>query len=307
MYLLWERMTALGFENRRITIVRARVYINNLSILEDISFLRFSKEPGKFYRSIPIFGQNKGTNTFRMPTALDPKFWSLTSTGTNDKFPPQLIEIKKYDVTFETFTSEQTSENRYRRPWIVNFEVKSIRKSQNATNPVNLTPRALHLSPSCFKLDYRIKNPVLFRPSCDALFFRKFSHLLGYAVATKGIVTNYATPGPVKNETFPKIERVVVGLEIHTPINWNFHEILVELLKAMKEVGTLKGVILLVRQQSLRGQEILRIDDDLKKRVDGSPDVYTHPASVSMPRIACMATQTFESKTGWNGLDQTNG
>lgn len=144
-----------------------------MSILKDPLFLRSSKEPGKFYKSILIFGQNKGTNTFGMLIALDPKSWSLTSTGTNDKFPPQLIEIKKYDVTFETFTSEQTCENRNRRPWIINFEVKSIRKSQNVTIPVNLTPRALHLSPSCFKLDHRIKNPILFRPSATPPFFEK--------------------------------------------------------------------------------------------------------------------------------------
>ncbi|TGO45927.1 hypothetical protein BCON_0355g00060 [Botryotinia convoluta] len=256
----------------------------------------------------PILGQNEGPSPVEITAELDSKFWSLMNTGTNHNYPPQLIEIKKYDVTFEVLVTKQTSENSNRRPWIINFEVKSIRKSQKFTNLVNFTPRALHLSPSCFKLDYRIKNPILFRPSCDVLFFREFSHLLEYAVATKGIVTNHTASGPVTNETFPKIERVVVKSEVHTPINWNFHDVLVELLPVIKEIGTLKGVILLVGQQSPRGGGvgILRIDEDLKKLVDKSPNVYSPPVGVYMPRVTCMTMETFESTFGWYGLSQTD-
>ncbi|KAF7932658.1 uncharacterized protein EAE98_003957 [Botrytis deweyae] len=257
----------------------------------------------------PILGQNGGPNPVEITAALDPKFWSLKNTGTNDKFPPQLIEIKKYDFTFEVLASKQSRENINRRPWIVNFEVKSIRKSQKFTNLVNFTPRALHLSPNCFKLDYKIKNPMLFRPSCDVLFFQELAHLREYAVATKGIVTNHTASGPVTNETFPKIERVVVKFGGQTSISRDFRDILVELLPIIKEVGTLKGVILLVGQKSLERGEvgILRIDEDLKKLVDESSDVYPPPVGVFMPRVTCMAMETFESTFGWYGLDQTDG
>ncbi|KAF7939789.1 hypothetical protein EAE99_001594 [Botrytis elliptica] len=257
----------------------------------------------------PILGQNGGPNPVEITAALDPKFWSLKNTGTNDKFPPQLIEIKKYDFTFEVLASKQPRENSNRRPWIVNFEVKSIRKSQKFTNLVNFTPHALHLSPNCFKLDYKIKNPMLFRPSCDVLFLQELAHLREYAVATKGIVTNHPASGPVTNETFPKIERVVVKFGGQTPISRDFRDILVELLPIIKEVGTLKGVILLVGQKSLERGEvgILRIDEDLKKLVDESSDVYPPPVGVFMPRVTCMAMETFESTFGWYGLDQTDG
>ncbi|TGO36182.1 hypothetical protein BHYA_0133g00240 [Botrytis hyacinthi] len=235
---------------------------------------------------------NEGPDPVEIAAELDPKFWSLKNTGTNENYPPQLIEIKKYDFTFE----------------IVNFEVKSIRKSQNFTNLVNFTPRALHLSPSCFKLDYKIKNPILFRPSCDVLFFQEFAHLREYAIATKGIVTNYTASGPVTNENFPKVERVVVKSKVQMPISWSFHDILVELLPVIKEAGTLKGVILLVVRQSLQEREVgvLRIDEDLKKLVDESPDVYPPPVGVYMPRVTCMTMETFESTFGWYGLGQTD-
>ncbi|TGO12199.1 hypothetical protein BTUL_0093g00480 [Botrytis tulipae] len=253
-----------------------------------------------------IVSQNEGLDPVEIKAELDPKFWSLKSTGTNENYPPQLIEIKKYDFTFEVLANKKPRESSNRRPWIINFEVKSIRKSQKFTNLVNFTPRALHLSPSCFKLDYKIKNPILFRPSCDVLFFREFAHLLEYAVATKGIVTNYTASTPVANETFPKVERVVVKFEVHMPISWSFHDILVELLPVIKEAGTLKGVILLVVRQSLRenGVGFLRIDEDLKKLVDESPDVYPPPVGVHMPRVTCMTMETFESTFGWYGLGQ---
>ncbi|KAF7882558.1 uncharacterized protein EAF02_005921 [Botrytis sinoallii] len=246
----------------------------------------------------PILGQNKGPNPVEITAALDPKFWSLKNTGTNDKFPPQLIEIKKYDFTFEVLASKQQREN---------SQINS--KSQKFTNLINFTPRALHLSPNCFKLDCKIKNPILFRPSCDVFFFQELAHLREYAVATKGIVTNYTASGPVANETFPKIERVVVEFGAQTPISCDFRDILVELLPIIKEVGTLKGVILLVRRQSLERGEvgILRIDEDLKKLVDESSDVYSPPVGVFMPRVTCMAMETFESTFGGYGLDQTDG
>lgn len=256
----------------------------------------------------PILGQNGGPDPVEVTAELDPKFWSLKNTGTNENYPPQLIEIKKYDFAFEVLSNKKPRESSNRRPWIVNFEVRSIRKSQKSTNLVNFTPRALHLSPSCFRLDYKIKNPILFRPSCDVLFFREFSHLREYAIATKGIVTNYTASTPVSNETFPKVERVVVKFEVKMPISWSFHDILVELLPVIKEAGTLKGVILLVLRQSLQGCEkgILRIDEELKGLVDESPDVYPPPVGVYMPRVTCMTMETFESTFGWYGLDQTD-
>ncbi|KAF7946358.1 hypothetical protein EAE96_009357 [Botrytis aclada] len=251
--------------------------------------------------------QHEGPDPVQISAELDPKFWSIKITGTNDRFPPQLIEAKKYDATVETLASRQTSQYSNQRPWIINFEIKSIRKSQNFTNHVNITPRALHVSPSCLKLDYRIKNPMLFRPSCDVLFFRECSHLLEYAVATKGIVTNHTASAPVTNETFPKVERVVVKFEVHKPTNCAYHDILVELLPVIKEIGTLRGIILLVGRQSLRGElEALRIDEDLKRLVDGSPDVYLPSEGVYMPRVTCMTMETFKSTFGWHGLSQTD-
>ncbi|KAF5869727.1 uncharacterized protein Bfra_010927 [Botrytis fragariae] len=283
---------------------RARVCINDLSMLWDTLFLRSSQQPTKLRKwRLQSLSRDEGSNP------LDPKFWSLKSTGTNDEFPPQLIEIKKYDVKFEALANGQASDYSNRRPWIINFEVKSIRKSQNFPKSVNFIPCALHLSPSCFKLDYKIKNPMFFRPSCDVLFFREFSHLLEYAVATKGIVTNHTALGLVTNETFPKVERLVVEFEVRKPINWTFHDVLVGLFPVIKEVGTLKGLILLVGRQSLRGGEIgtFRIDEDLKKPVDESPGVYSPPVGVYMPKVTCMTMETFESTFDWYELGQTDG
>ncbi|KAF7918138.1 uncharacterized protein EAE97_011909 [Botrytis byssoidea] len=255
-----------------------------------------------------IIGQNEGPSPVEGTAELDPKFWSLKKTGTNEYYPPQLIEVENYDFTLEVLANKKPRESGNRRPWIVNFEVKSILKSQKITNLVNFTPRALHLSPSCFKLDYKIKNPILFRPSCDVLFFREFAHLREYAIATKGVVTSYTASTPVANETFPKVERVVVRFEVQMPITWSFHDILVELLPVIKEAGTLKGVILLVVQQSLQEREVefLRIDEELKKLVEESPDIYPPPVGVYMPRVTCMTLETFESTFGWYGLGQTD-
>ncbi|KAF7896334.1 hypothetical protein EAF00_006348 [Botryotinia globosa] len=185
----------------------------------------------------PIVGQNERLDPVEIKAELDPKFWSLKSTGTNEKYPPQLIETKN-----------------------------------------------------------------------DVLVFQQFAHLREYPVATKWIVTNYTASTPVANETFPRVERVVVNFEVQMPISWSFHDILVELLPVIKEAGTLKGVILLVVRQSLQEREVefLRIDEDLKKLVDESPDVYPPPMGVYMPRVTCMTMETFESTFGWYGLGHTD-
>ncbi|KAF7905328.1 uncharacterized protein EAF01_005849 [Botrytis porri] len=232
----------------------------------------------------PILSQNEGPNAVKITAELDPKFWSLKITGTNDKFPPQPIEIKKYDVKFEALADGQPSEYSNRRPWIINFEVNQFGNHKTSQN------RSISLLALYMFHQFASKSTIGLKIQCS--FQRKAL-----------LITNYTASGPGTNETSPKIERVVVIFEVRTPINLTFHDILVELLPVIKEIGSLKGVILLVGRQSLRRREVgtLRIDEDLKKLIDESPDVHLPPVGVYMPSVTCMTMETFESTIGWYG------
>ncbi|KAI9642813.1 hypothetical protein NHQ30_008546 [Ciborinia camelliae] len=270
--------------------------------------------------------QSTTTSTLMgLPAELDLNIWELLKSDLSNKFPPRLLEIHMCYISwaYEVAATSKARRDGYDRPKSLGFQVKSIRESQNIPSPPKLSSRAFYLSTSRFKLDHKIKNPVFFRPGCDALFFRTFDTLQDYAEATKGTITAITESGLAVNEAPPKIERLVVQIELRTLQYGNYsfpllgidsrlkiltiYDLLSKLLPSIREMNTLKGIILLVQRQSLGWDvdKILCIDDDLSKVMEESPDDFALPSGVKMPRVTVMTIEKFESIFGWEGLGQT--